>query len=79
MSLSSKTNGLRLRRATAQPARARKNCEDVQQGADALAICTGWPHFRAPDFDTIKSSLNHPLIFHGRNLYDPAFLEILGI
>jgi len=51
----------------------------VQQGADALAICAGWPHFRAPDFDTIKSSLNHPLIFHGRNLYDPAFLEILGI
>ena len=51
----------------------------MQQGADALVICTGWQHFRAPDFDTIKSSLNHPLIFDGRNLYDPAFLEILGI
>jgi UDPglucose 6-dehydrogenase len=51
----------------------------VQQGADATVICNGWQHFRAPDFDTIKPSLNHPLIFDGRNLYDPALLEILGI
>jgi UDPglucose 6-dehydrogenase len=51
----------------------------VQQGADALVICTEWRHFRAPDFDAIKSSLNHPVIFDGRNLYDPELLEGIGI
>ena len=52
--------------------------DDVLQDADALVICTEWQHFRAPDFDQIKSSLKQPLIFDGRNLYDPAKMASLG-
>ncbi|MTB52680.1 UDP-glucose/GDP-mannose dehydrogenase family protein [Lewinella sp. W8] len=48
-------------------------CEDqyeALEGADALAIVTEWSVFRTPNFDRMKSSLNHPVIFDGRNLYD---------
>jgi UDPglucose 6-dehydrogenase len=53
--------------------------DDALQDADALVICTEWQHFRAPDFELIKSSLKNPVIFDGRNLYDPALMEELGI
>lgn len=53
--------------------------DDALQGADALVICTEWQHFRAPDFEKIKDSLSHPVIFDGRNLYDPEKMESLGI
>jgi UDPglucose 6-dehydrogenase len=43
-------------------------------GADGLAIVTEWREFRSPDFDYIKSALKTPVIFDGRNLYDPAHL-----
>jgi UDPglucose 6-dehydrogenase len=45
--------------------------EAALKGADALVICTEWPHFRAPDFDMIKNTLSSPVIFDGRNLYSP--------
>ena len=48
-------------------------------GADALAIVTEWQEFRSPDFDRIKSELAAPVIFDGRNLYDPDMLHSLGI
>ena len=48
-------------------------------GADALAIVTEWKVFRSPDFAAIKSQLKHPVIFDGRNLYDPALLKTEGI
>ena len=48
------------------------------EGADALVICTEWQNFRAPDFDVIKSALKQPVIFDGRNLYDPERLENRG-
>lgn len=41
------------------------------KGADALVIVTEWKAFRSPDFDELKSSLIKPVIFDGRNLYDP--------
>ena len=41
-------------------------------GADALIIVTEWNEFRHPDFQTIKDKLVEPVIFDGRNLYDPA-------
>ncbi|NDV13466.1 UDP-glucose dehydrogenase family protein [Crenobacter caeni] len=44
-------------------------------GADALLIVTEWKAFRAPDFERIRTSLKQPLIFDGRNLYDPAWLR----
>lgn len=46
--------------------------------ADALIICTEWKNFRAPDFDLIKMQLKQPVIFDGRNLYDPVKLKKQG-
>ena len=43
--------------------------------ADALIIVTEWQHFRAPDFKFVKQSLKHPVIFDGRNLFEPKQLE----
>jgi UDPglucose 6-dehydrogenase len=45
---------------------------ETLEGADALAIVTEWKEFRSPDFDAIKAALRTPVIFDGRNLYDPA-------
>ncbi len=49
------------------------------KGADALVIVTEWKEFRSPDFDAIKAQLKNPLIFDGRNLYDPKFVRSQGI
>jgi UDPglucose 6-dehydrogenase len=49
------------------------------EGADALVIVTEWKEFRSPDFEAIKSTLKQPVIFDGRNLYDPKFVRGLGI
>jgi len=49
------------------------------QGANALAIVTEWKAFRSPDFDVIRAVLKEPLIFDGRNLYDPAKVAVAGI
>jgi UDPglucose 6-dehydrogenase len=46
--------------------------------ADALVIVTEWKEFRSPDFDHIKAALRHPVIFDGRNLYDPKWVRSLG-
>ena len=48
-------------------------------GADALVIVTEWKEFRSPDFDTVKQQLKNPVIFDGRNLYDPALVRSTGI
>ncbi len=47
--------------------------------ADALVIVTEWKEFRSPDFDAIKTALKQPVIFDGRNLYDPKFVRGQGI
>ncbi len=49
------------------------------EGADALAIVTEWREFNSPDFDRIKATLRNPVIFDGRNLYDPGHLASRGI
>ncbi|MCB1813654.1 MAG: UDP-glucose/GDP-mannose dehydrogenase family protein [Candidatus Competibacteraceae bacterium] len=51
----------------------------VLENADALAVCTEWRAFRSPDFDEIKTRLRQPIIFDGRNLYDPPRLKQAGI
>ncbi|MFZ5575662.1 MAG: UDP-glucose dehydrogenase family protein [Pseudomonadota bacterium] len=51
---------------------------DALKGADALLIVTEWKVFRSPNFDTMKSLLNAPLIFDGRNLYDPGAMRDIG-
>jgi UDPglucose 6-dehydrogenase len=56
-----------------------KSAREVLEGADALAILTEWQEFRSPDFSHIKQKLKSPVIFDGRNLYDPDMLASLGI
>jgi UDPglucose 6-dehydrogenase len=56
-----------------------KRGPEALEGADALAIVTEWREFRSPDFDFIKSALSTPVIFDGRNLYDPAHMAHEGI
>jgi UDPglucose 6-dehydrogenase len=51
---------------------------DALDGASALLILTEWNEFRRPDFQRIKSLLKQPVIFDGRNIYDPADLRKLG-
>ena len=51
---------------------------DKVQPADALLIVTEWKAFRSPDFDQIKSKLKMPIIFDGRNLYQPAQVHQYG-
>ena len=52
---------------------------DALEGADVLAIVTEWKEFRSPDFDAIKAKLKTPVIFDGRNLYDPAHPRAAGL
>jgi UDPglucose 6-dehydrogenase len=56
-----------------------KNAYHAAEGADALAIVTEWQEFRSPDFDRLKELLKAPVIFDGRNLYDPAMVARLGL
>jgi UDPglucose 6-dehydrogenase len=49
------------------------------EGADALVVVTEWQEFRSPDFDAIRRALREPLVFDGRNLYDPATVRAAGL
>ncbi|MBS0425523.1 MAG: UDP-glucose/GDP-mannose dehydrogenase family protein [Proteobacteria bacterium] len=53
--------------------------EAALRNADALIIVTEWQQFRAPDFDLIKAELTHPVIFDGRNLFNPERMAHKGI
>jgi UDPglucose 6-dehydrogenase len=53
--------------------------ESALDGADCLVICTEWKTFWSPDFDDLKARLNNPIIVDGRNLYNPAYMEEIGI
>jgi UDPglucose 6-dehydrogenase len=48
-------------------------------GADALVVVTEWKEFRSPDFDAIRKMLREPLVFDGRNLYDPPAVRAAGL
>jgi UDPglucose 6-dehydrogenase len=52
---------------------------DALEGCDALAIVTEWREFRSPDFAAVRARLSTPVIFDGRNLYDPAVVRSHGI
>lgn len=52
---------------------------EALQGADALVIATEWKAYRSPDFSAIKAMLKRPLIFDGRNLYEPSAMAEVGI
>ena len=51
---------------------------DATDGADALAIVTEWREFRSPDFERLRARLKQPVIFDGRNLYEPDDVRRLG-
>jgi len=51
---------------------------EAVEGADALVIVTEWNQFRSPDFQAIRQRLRNPVIFDGRNLYDPGYLKSAG-
>src|SRR6056297_449437 len=51
---------------------------EALEGADALAVVTEWKAFWSPDFERIKALLSEPVIFDGRNIYDPHDLADLG-
>ena len=51
----------------------------AQDACDALVIVTEWKAFRSPDFDQVIQKLTRPIIFDGRNLYEPSAMQELGI
>ena len=55
-----------------------KSSTEVLKDADALLILTEWKEFRSPDFDAMRNSLKQPVIFDGRNLYQPDMLAKAG-
>jgi UDPglucose 6-dehydrogenase len=56
-----------------------KNAYEAAEGADALAIVTEWQEFRSPDFERLRELLRAPVIFDGRNLYDPGMVGRFGL
>lgn len=48
------------------------------ENADALVIVTEWKEFRSPDFTALKAKLKSPVIFDGRNMYDPKLVRGVG-
>ena len=54
------------------------NPEDAIQSSNALVVLTEWLVFRSPDFEMIKRDLSHPVVFDGRNIYSPDFMEQFG-
>ena len=52
---------------------------DALEGADALVVVTEWKEFKSPDLEAIARRLREPVLFDGRNLYDPAVTRTFGI
>jgi len=48
------------------------------EGADALVLVTEWPQFRKPDWERVKELLAEPVVFDGRNKYDPGKMKQMG-
>ena len=55
-----------------------ENLMQALEGADALLVVTEWKAFRSPNFETMKTLLKNPVIFDGRNLYEPAMMSAQG-
>jgi len=56
-----------------------ENAKDALNNADALVIVTEWKAFKSPDFNLIKARLKQPVIFDGRNLFEPEIVSAMGI
>ena len=55
------------------------DCYKPLEGADGLVIFTDWPEFRMPDFERMIELLKRPLVFDGRNLFDPVVVKKHGL
>lgn len=55
-----------------------KNPYQALEKADGLIICTEWSVFRSPDFSVMFKSMNHPVIFDGRNIFEPEEVRAQG-
>ena len=55
-----------------------EDMNDVAEGCDALVIATEWPQFKKLNLDKARKALTHPIMFDGRNLFDPAEMEQMG-
>jgi UDPglucose 6-dehydrogenase len=55
-----------------------EDMNEVAAGCDALIIATEWDIFKKLDLDRVRKSLSHPIMFDGRNLFDPAEMERMG-
>jgi UDPglucose 6-dehydrogenase len=51
---------------------------DAAEGADALVIVTEWRSFRSPDFERLRAKLREPVVFDGRNLFEPQAMREMG-
>jgi UDPglucose 6-dehydrogenase len=52
---------------------------EAVDGADALVVCTEWKAYRSPNWTALKAAMKQPLVFDGRNLYEPELLRMEGI
>ena len=50
----------------------------IGEGCDAIVIATEWPEFKEIDLEKARKDLSHPILFDGRNLFDPKQMEELG-
>ena len=55
-----------------------ENMNEVADGCDALVIATEWNQFKKLDLERARKSMTHPIMFDGRNLFDPREMEQLG-
>jgi UDPglucose 6-dehydrogenase len=55
-----------------------EDMNEVAEGCDALVIATEWEEFKRLDLERTRKGLSHPILFDGRNLFDPAEMEQLG-
>ena len=55
-----------------------EDMNEVAEGCDALVIATEWPEFKNLDLERARKALTHPILFDGRNLFDPVEMEKLG-
>src|SRR5215475_4765590 len=55
-----------------------EDMNEVAEGCDALVVATEWEEFKHLDLDRARKSLTHPILFDGRNLFDPAEMERMG-
>lgn len=52
--------------------------DKLPEGCDALVIATEWPEFKKLDLEKARKTMTHPILFDGRNLFDPAQMEAMG-